>query len=1136
MNLNFTKLFLITFISIFLFSSCTKIDTNNKVPELINGQLNLSNWNFKKNGPVNLKGIWKFVWNKNDIDFIQPNFNDSSWINTKVPEFWSKINNKNHGYSWYRANIKVSTKQELGIFLETANSAYELYVNGKLLLKNGVAGKSINSTIAQRLPVLNILPKSNEYTIAWKISNFHHPRGGAWVSPIIGEFSSIKQSKWKKETQNSIVLGILLMMGLYHIILWLARKKDKASMFFSCICITVFFHLIANQYFLEKLYPYTSLFELHNKLEYLTMPAGWIFFSHFFYRLYPRDFSRKILNFFTWTGVVFLVFTILTPCRIYGNYIIFYQVVLILVSVWCIYSIIVSLLKRRNDAWILLVGIVVVIIAFTNDFLYTIHIIHTTYITPLGLVFFIFSQSAILSLRFARTYKKSEHLSNHLKEEIYNKTLELANRTKQAEQAKNEAIMAKLEIEKANIKLKQMDRYKTHFFQNITHEFRTPLTLILGPLESILSGELKNIPNSYVEQLNIMLKNARRLLRLINQLLDLSKLDSGKMELLPEKIDIVEMLQYITSSFETISKSKKLSFKLITSNNKIIIEADPEKIEKILYNLYSNAYKFTPSQGLISVSVTELENSIKIAIKDTGKGIPNSELKNIFERFRQVDGSIKREQEGSGIGLALVKEYIELHDGNIKAKSKLNEGTVFIVELPIHNAKYSKEYSYEEKSASYNTGIKYKKSKINKHITTEVIKVTTENNKFDTGELEIAAVKSSKSSDSFIKIIGSQIKTILIVEDNADMSKYILNNINPYYNCLLAENGAEALDKIKSNQIDLIISDVMMPKMDGYELLKAIRTNEKTKLIPFIILTAKVSEEARIESLQIGANDYLTKPFNAKELIARINNLLIIKEQSVKINTAYNILKKTKDRLVRTEKLASIGILSAGISHEINNPNNFISLSTSLGMENVTELKEKIKQSSTDLLIDKQQIDFFENIFNKISEGSKRINMVVDSLKAFSHLHEKKNNPVNLNNSIIYVVKKLGFMIENRIIVEESLSSVPKFDCDPSAIEQVFFHIIKNAIQAIPEKGTIELKSNYIKNKIIYTILDSGTGVSKDIENKIFDPFFTTKDTGYGLGLSISHNIIDAYNGSITIYNNKTKGVTAEISLPVNKE
>ncbi len=354
------------------------------------------------------------------------------------------------------------------------------------------------------------------------------------------------------------------------------------------------------------------------------------------------------------------------------------------------------------------------------------------------------------------------------------------------------------------------------------------------------------ISNNFVQkQTGVIKRNAKRLLGLINQLLDLSKLEAGKLELIISKTNIVSFIKGITMSFESAAERKDITLKAKSSNDEIELYFDKERMTKIMTNLLSNAFKFTLEGGQITVTINESDtNLVEIKVRDTGAGISEEEIPKLFDRFYQVDSSQTREHEGTGIGLALTKELVELHKGTISADSKLGEWTEFTIELPV-GRKHLKDAEIVETEETIKDDIIVDKEEF-VPTTVEVVDKT--------------------------ELIGEDKNILLVVEDNADVREFIKDSLGDEFKIEEASNGEQGVRKAEKIIPDLIISDIMMPKMDGNELTRILKNDEKTCHIPIILLTAKTEQESKLEGLETGADAYLTKPFDTKELQVRINN------------------------------------------------------------------------------------------------------------------------------------------------------------------------------------------------------------------------------------------------------------------------
>ncbi len=452
-----------------------------------------------------------------------------------------------------------------------------------------------------------------------------------------------------------------------------------------------------------------------------------------------------------------------------------------------------------------------------------------------------------------------------------------------------------LESEHAE-KLEEIAKMKSDFFANISHEFRTPLTLILGPAENI-ENKLSANP---IKDAGIISRNARRLLQLVNQLLDLAKLDSGKLKLEASPGNIISFIKGIALSFESLSESKDVMLKIKSEKEFIEVYFDKEKMFKVFSNLLSNAFKFTPERGNVFLTVNETSNNtVEIRIRNTGVAIPQKELPKLFDRFYQVDSSQTKEYEGTGIGLALVKELIELHQGSILVNSEDGEAS-------------KKDSAWTEFTINFPLGRDHLKEDEIPSIEKEIVQ-----KEIPVDEAEYVSPKSLVETET----IQDETKTtILVVEDNYDMREYIKESLSEKYTIEEAVNGEQGVRVAQTIIPDLIISDLMMPKMDGNELARILKNDERTSHIPIIILTAKSGQENKIEGLLTGADDYLTKPFDLKELRVRVENLINIRKKLQEKFSKGDFLMKRSDKKLKSidEKFLSkvLEVIEKHISEE----------------------------------------------------------------------------------------------------------------------------------------------------------------------------------------------------------------------------
>ncbi len=494
----------------------------------------------------------------------------------------------------------------------------------------------------------------------------------------------------------------------------------------------------------------------------------------------------------------------------------------------------------------------------------------------------------------------------------------------------------------------EANQFRERFFTNLTHEFRTPLTLVIGPIEGLLRGDFGNINQEMDQQLTVALRNSRQLLKLIDQLLDFSMLESGGASLFLETKNIKDFFETVLSSFATIAQKKNITLTFRHASDVPPIPIDCGKMEKVLFNLIGNAFKYTPDSGTITITtalvsprdinrdetlVTEVQAEdpasaatdmmLKIAVSDSGVGINQEHHRRIFERFQQTGESYAQEQGGSGLGLAYTKELVELMSGHVTVSSSPGEGATFCVYLPVSVCPEE-----DNRPARINNTV----LQLDAEVETSDILLET-----DVPQERITGTKP----------------LILIIDDNQDVCRYVAGIIRNDYDYVFAGNGREALRTMDKHEPDLIICDIMMPEMDGYTFLKKVKKNSAWKSIPFIFLTAKADTAMKIEGLEEGADDYIAKPFNALELLARIRSLLRLR----------TLMLETRDQK------KEIGALSRKLEERYSYGN---IIGNSPAMRKIFQILESIKESDANILITGETGTGKELIANAIHYGSSR--------------------------------------------------------------------------------------------------------------------------------------------------------------------
>jgi signal transduction histidine kinase len=667
---------------------------------------------------------------------------------------------------------------------------------------------------------------------------------------------------------------------------------------------------------------------------------------------------------------------------------------------------------------------------------------------------------------------------------------------------------AKKEVERSYKKLQELDQLKSQFFANISHEFRTPLTLILAPLESFLTRP--GISEDQRKQFHIMHQNGLRLLKLINNLLDLTKIYTGKMERFYSLTDLGVFMKGVIASVAPLAEKKQVCLSFNAGRNPIVLYFDRDKIEKVLLNLIFNAIKFTEPGGRIDLSCEEREGRVLVKVSDTGIGIAEENLPKLFNRFTQIDASASRRHEGTGIGLALCKELIDLHRGKIWAESEVGKGTVLSFTLP-----YLTELPASERSVDTISQNDLEEDWIRSlHKSAEYA---------EGGILQEPPALPQQTATS--RQNGPK---ILVVEDNPDMLHFIASQLQGDYHIIPARNGVEGIERAKADNPDLILADVMMPIKDGYQLCRGIKEDLTTRHIPVVLVTAKADLSMKIEGLEQGADDYLTKPFSSEELRARVKSLLNLRtlEKEIQIRNqalerTLSELRQTQVQLIHSEKMAALGTLVAGLSHELNNP-----LTGVIGFAEIL----------LSMPLPKEAHDCAEKIF---SEG-RRSAAIIRSLSDFSRKSPPLWQENDLNTLIRSVLElKTSYLRTDNIAFDLQLDPhLPKILVDGNQIQQVLFNLLNNAHHALllkEDDRKLWIISEQSGTVLRITVCDNGFGIPKEAQPRIFEPFFTTKPEGEGtgLGLSISYGIIQSHRGKIGFNSKEGVGTYFWFELPI---
>ncbi len=695
-------------------------------------------------------------------------------------------------------------------------------------------------------------------------------------------------------------------------------------------------------------------------------------------------------------------------------------------------------------------------------------------------------------------------------------------------------------LEGQNDRLRELDEAKSQFFANISHELRTPLTLLLAPLQSLRAEKSHQFDEATREWLETMNANGMRLLKLINDLLDLVRLDSGVLKLRRHQFDVPQFMRGLVSAVHKMAQDKGIEVTAVIDPGVTTYGGDDDKLEKVFLNLIFNAIKFTPAGGKIVFGVKRIDDSaIEFEVSDSGMGIPEEQLKMIFTRFWQADMSSQRKYQGVGIGLALVKDLVDLHEGKIEVTSREGQGSTFRITLPVIKAK--------------EVGI-------------EGVAVTAEPADPAQGPLPVPTGEHSEAQSdhqdewlsklyrraelfpamtpvkSTLQPLDSFPTTdrrarLLIADDEPDMLRFLKSQLDSEFQVLEAVDGRQAIEKAQQYEPDVIICDMMMPEVDGLEVCRRLRERQATKHVPILLLTARADEETKITALTAGASDFLSKPFSTIELRVRVTNLceshLLQRQlawQNKKLEATLEQLKETETSLVQSEKMASLGRMSAGIIHEINNPLNYAKGA-------LHALKKKKK-----LLPEAEWADFDE-IITDTEDGVSRVAAIISDLRTFSHPNNVEMSRISLRDVFDTALKFTSHEWREKIDVKNLLPEDLCVTGNRHKLVQVSVNLLQNALDALKVKRfsddngpSITIDHRHEHGTELVFVRDNGPGMSAETVRNVFEPFYTTKKVGegMGLGLSVCYRILSEHGGRIDVQSEVGKYCEFTLEFPTN--
>ncbi|HEY6987159.1 MAG TPA: ATP-binding protein [Bryobacteraceae bacterium] len=641
--------------------------------------------------------------------------------------------------------------------------------------------------------------------------------------------------------------------------------------------------------------------------------------------------------------------------------------------------------------------------------------------------------------------------------------------------------------------LAELDRAKTAFFSNVSHEFRTPLTLMLGPLEDMLSTD-GVAPARMKEQIAVAHRNGLRLQKLVNSLLDFSRIEAGRAQASYEPTDLAALTAELASAFRSAMESAGLRFTVDCPPLNAAVYVDREMWEKIVLNLLSNAFKYTLTDQ-VALTIKASEGRVELSVADSGIGIPESEIPHLFKRFHRVENARGRTHEGTGIGLALVSELVKLHGGSVAVASQMGKGSTFRVSLPFGAAHLPQDRLNASRPLA-STAL---------HADSYI----EEARRWMPGaEAKGAAVSPASSPRS----------KVLVADDNADMRDYIRRLLESQYEVKAVSNGDEALAAVLAAPPDLVLTDIMMPILDGFGLLRALRQEERTRTIPVILLSARAGEESRVEGLNAGADDYLIKPFTARELRARVDAHLSLTRMRRQMEQEMQLRNEALERAN-----SDLEQFAFSASHDLQEP-----------LRSITIYSELLTKRYRDRL-DGQALEYL----TYLRSGALRMELLVSDLLDYTRAGktELSEETSDANRVLLDVIDMLH---------ESCLEAGARITSDPLPsprihgmhLGQLFQNLLSNAIKyRSPERAPlIHVTAEPSKDDWVFSVRDNGIGIAPEYRERIFGLFKRLHSgdeySGTGIGLAICQRIVERYGGRIWVESVPGKGSAFFFTLP----
>ena len=698
--------------------------------------------------------------------------------------------------------------------------------------------------------------------------------------------------------------------------------------------------------------------------------------------------------------------------------------------------------------------------------------------------------------------------------------MEMVSAARLSEQRRVQLEAAHAELEGLYRKVKELDELKTQFFANVSHELRTPLALIVGPADSMRNDA--NLTPRQRRGLDSIKHNGQTLLRQVNDLLDITRLEAGGLELHHARLDLQPWVRRIAMQFDVAAEQRGVRLQVL-ADQPVVAELDPDMMERVLINLLSNAIKFTPEGGAIEVGLATEGGRVMLSVSDSGPGVRAADAEIIFERFRQADGSITRKHGGSGLGLAIVREVVVLHGGTVRAVPSAAGGAAFIVSLP--------------QSAVPGTAVDATPPAAG-----AATQLALESN---VHELSTPVPAMPEAS-----VVPGR-PTVLVVEDNPELRAFIAELLGERYNVHTAADGQEGLERAHALHPDLIVTDIMMPRLSGDQMVKALRESRALADTPVLLVTARADEELRVELLNAGAQDYLTKPFQPRELQARSANLVSAKRTGDRLREAlasasgdletlaselvnkHNALRTALDAAdvarEQAERASQVKSLFLGmVSHELRTPIATIDMNV--------QMLERSRETGLP--------EYHWRRVERLGRATRQIASLVESLLEYARIESGRVNVNLVELDAVAIAQEVVAAHADHVADDVALQfdapaePLPILVSDARLVRVVLSNLVSNGLK-FTSQGSVRLVLGAEAAWHVFEVHDTGPGLDDADIARIFLPFeqlapLQCKSApGVGLGLTLVDQIVAALGGRVEIVSTPGEGSVFTVRLPV---